>query len=84
MGNTIYPGSKLKNILAGLVRVMKQHQGDTNVVSFVEQSTRKKHFPRLHNVLDYILRVLRQSGIGVERKWAEIITQDVSFGQRGF
>ena len=69
-----YPDSTLKNILAALFRVLKQHQGAANVQSFVERSSREKNF---HNALDHILRLLRQKGIGVERKQAELITQDI-------
>ena len=41
---------------------------------FVEKSSREKNF---HNALDHILHLLRQKGIGVERKQAELITQDI-------
>ena len=72
-----YPGSTVKNILSALFRVMKQQQGASNVVNFVDRAERKKHFPLLHNSLDRVLRQLRHDGIGVERKRAALITPDI-------
>ena len=72
-----YPGSTLKNILAAFHRVMKQQQGPASVVNFVEKSEREKHYPQLHNALDRVLRHLRESGIGIERKRAALITPDI-------
>ena len=55
---------------------MKQ-KGATNVVHCVEKSEREKHYPQLHNALDRVLHHLRESGIGVERKRAALITADI-------
>ena len=56
--------------------MMKQQQGVINVVNVVEKSEREKHYPQLHNV-DRILRHFRESGIGLERKRAALITPDI-------
>lgn len=56
---------------------MKQNLGAVNVVSFIEKATREKYFPCYHNALDRMLRVLRENGIGIERKRAQVITQDI-------
>ena len=53
---------------------MKQNQEAENVVSFVEKVTQEKYF---HNALHRTLRSSRQKGIGVERKRAHIITQEI-------
>ena len=45
-----------------------------NVVSFIEKSTREKYY---HNALDRMLRALRENGIGLERKRAQVITRDI-------
>ena len=34
-----YPGTTQKNIVAALFRVMKQHQGAANVISFIDRGT---------------------------------------------
>ena len=72
-----YPGSTLKNILSALFRVMKKNIGAANLVSFVEKSSREKSYPKLHNAMDWQLRMLRNNRIGVERKRAQIITADI-------
>ena len=56
---------------------MKQHQGSANVVSFIEKSTQEKYFPQYHNALDHVLRLLCDNGIGIERKRAQVLTQDI-------
>ena len=55
-----YPGTTLRNIVAALFRVMKQHQGAANVVSFIDKGSREKYFPRYHNALD---RMLWETGV---------------------
>ena len=72
-----YLGTTLRNIVAALFRVMKQHQGAANVVSFIDKGSREKYFPRYHNALDHMLRALRCNGIGIERRRAQVITQDI-------
>ena len=82
-----YPGTTLKNIAAALFRVMKQNLDAVNVVSFIEKATREKYFPCYHNALDCMLRAygkmelyaksIRENGIGIERKRAQVITQDI-------
>lgn len=61
-----YPGNTLKNILSALFRVMKQNQGALNVISFVIKSERENNYPRLHNALDRILRLLWENGEGLQ------------------
>lgn len=72
-----YPGNTLKNILSALFRVMKEQQGAVNVVSFMEKASREKVYPQLNNAFDRQLRMLRSSGIGIERKRAQVITPDI-------
>ena len=67
----------LKNILSALFRVMKEQQGAINVVSFMEKPSREKFYPQLNNAFDMQLRMLRSSGIGIERKRAQVITPDI-------
>ena len=62
-----FPGTTLKNIMAALFRVMKENQG----------AARERYYPQLNATLDRQLRMLRNSGIGTERKRAEVITADV-------
>ena len=39
--------------------------------------SRERYYQMLQNALDRHLRMLRESGIGVERKRAEVITSDM-------
>ena len=63
--------------MAALYRVMKENQGAANITSFVEKASREKYYPQLNATLDRQLCMLRNSGIGTERKRAEVITADV-------
>ena len=63
--------------MVALFRVMKENQGAANVTSFVEKASREKYYPQLNATLDRQLCMLRNSGIGTERKRAEVITADV-------
>ena len=72
-----YPGNTLKNILSALFRVVKEQQGAVNVVSFMEKPSREKFYPQLNNAFDRQLRMLRSSGIGIERKRAQVITPEI-------
>lgn len=72
-----YPGNTLRNILSALHRKMKETQGAANVTTFLNGQLREKFYPQLHNALDRQLRFLRNNGIGIERKRAQIITHDI-------
>ena len=69
-----YPGTTLKNILGALYRRMKECQGAANITTFLNAQLREKCYPQLHHAFDRQLRYLRDSGIGIERKLAQIIT----------
>ena len=56
---------------------MKHNQGTSNVISIVHKVEREKNYPCLHNALGYILQLLRENGIGAERKRAAVIVPDI-------
>ena len=56
---------------------MKQQLGPVNVPNFIDKSEQETNYSCLNNALDRILWMLRQNGIGVERKRAAVITQDI-------
>ena len=53
---------------------MKENQGAAQVTTFLNETLREKLYPQLHNAFDRQLRLLRDIGIGVERKRAQVIT----------
>ena len=72
-----YPGNTVRNILAALFRYMKENLGVKNAPNFIDRAQREANFPRLHNALDRHLKMLRNSGIGVEINRASVITTDM-------
>ena len=72
-----YPGNTLKNLLSALFRAMKTNLGPLNVANFIDKTQREAHFPHLNNALDNQLKMLKSSGIGVERNRAAVITVKV-------
>ena len=75
MEHNYYPGSVLKNILSALHHKAKETQGAANVITFLNAELREKYYPQLHNALNRQLRLFCNNGIGVERKRAQIVTQ---------
>ena len=71
-----YPPNSLKNILSALFRVMKDTFGAGSIVTFMENKTQEKDYPKLHNAMDRHFRMLREKGVGVERKQAEFISPE--------
>ena len=72
-----YPGNTLKNLLSALFRAMKTNLGPLNVTNFIDKTQQEAHFPHLNNALDNQLKMLKSSGIGVERNRAAVITVKV-------
>ena len=70
-----YPPNTIRNILAALYRTMKSHLSP-GIPSFMDSRCREFYYPTLNNGLDQHLRMLRQKGIGLERKRATLITQE--------
>ena len=68
-----YSPASLNSILAGLFRHMKEKFGP-NTSNFLSKTDAQ--FCMFKNALDRQLRFLRESGVGVERKRASIITSE--------
>ena len=55
--------------------MMKSHLGP-GIPSFMDSWCRGFYYPTLNNGLDQLSRMLRQKGIGLERKRTTLITQE--------
>ena len=70
----VYSGSSLRNIVSALGRRLKAVRGDSGL-RILEKSCGE--FVKTRNALDRMLRVLRESGVGAERKRSDIFTPEL-------